>query len=165
MKAADLARRDGWFCWLCEGAIDPALPANSRHGGTVDHVVPRSRGGKTEAGNLRLAHRICNGRRADTLPELTWPAELYPLDASDLWTTIARLVKRPGSSELAALFPTEELARAGSVWAVEQACAFVGGEWQGWVEPVGAGHACAVHLSVVGAVSPGRPKVANARRR
>lgn len=164
MKAAVIAERDGWTCWLCGGPIDPEASSTSRHGPTVDHVVPRSRGGRTEAANLRLAHRSCNGARADHLPELEWPADLYPIDAGHLWTTIARLVRRPGSWELAALFPTEELAREGSKWAVEQACAFVGGTWMGRAEPVGAGDAHAVRLSVEGAADPGRPRQVDRRR-
>ncbi len=114
---------------------------------------------------MRLAHRVCNAQRANTLPELWWPNDFAALDAGSLWTTIARLVKRPGSRELAAVFPTEELARRASAWAVEQACAFVGGDWTGWVEPVNVGHACAVYLSAEGAADPGRPLVADSRDR
>ena len=164
MKARALGERDGWVCWLCDGAVDAEAPVGSPHAPTVDHVVPRSRGGATEPDNLRLAHRRCNGRRADTLPELDWPAEFGALDASALWTTIARLVRRPGSVEIAAVFPTEAQARAGSTWAVDRACAFVGGEWRGWTEPTGVGTHI-VRLTVTGAADPGRPKVGDARVR
>lgn len=161
MKAEQLAERDGWICWLCGAAVDPDAPLDAPHRGTVDHVVPRSRGGATVPENLRLAHRRCNGRRADTLPELRWPTDLAALDTGDLWTTIARLVRRPGSVEIAGLFPTPERARAASTWAVDTACGFVGGEWRGWAEPTGVGDTHVVRLTVSGAADPGRPKVAD----
>ncbi len=165
MKARQLAQADGWVCWLCEGPVDPDLPSNARWAGTVDHVVPRSRGGRSERTNLRLAHRECNARRADALPELQWPPDLFAIDAADLWTVIARIHRRPGSTELAAVFPSAELARRASTWAVDQACAFVGGEWQGWVEPTGAGATHVVRLSATGVADPGRPKITNSSTR
>lgn len=52
-KREFILRRDGWVCWLCgqDGAD------------TVDHVIPRSRGGESSDDNLRAAHRSCNARR------------------------------------------------------------------------------------------------------
>jgi 5-methylcytosine-specific restriction endonuclease McrA len=44
-------------CWLC------AQPARPNDPLEVDHVVPRSQGGKTVRGNLRAAHRSCNRSR------------------------------------------------------------------------------------------------------
>src|SRR5438552_15817270 len=44
-------------CWICGGrgtADDPL---------EVDHVVPRSKGGKTVRSNLRAAHASCNRSR------------------------------------------------------------------------------------------------------
>ena len=43
-----------------------AWAASSR--GNIDHVVPRSRGGKTSWDNCVLAHREINSRKADRLP-------------------------------------------------------------------------------------------------
>lgn len=40
-------------CWICHRA----------GAGTVDHVIPVSRGGGSDAGNLRPAHSTCNERR------------------------------------------------------------------------------------------------------
>ena len=163
-RARDLAADDGWRCWLCGGEIDPCAPTGSKHSGTVDHVVPRSRGGGSERANLRLAHRVCNARRADDLPELVWPAELAALDATPLWAAVARAVRQPGHAEQVAAFGTEDRARRASAWAVEQACALVGGSWIGEVRAVGPGHVHAVWLSLLGeAASPGRPKVADDR--
>jgi 5-methylcytosine-specific restriction endonuclease McrA len=45
------------FCWICGEPTRAGDPLE------VDHVVPRSRGGKTERPNLRAAHASCNRRR------------------------------------------------------------------------------------------------------
>jgi len=39
------------------------------HEGNIDHVVPRSRGGKTSWDNCVLAHKEINSRKADRLPQ------------------------------------------------------------------------------------------------
>ena len=128
------------MCWLCEGPVDPDAVAGSPAVGTVDHVVPRSRGGGSEPSNLRLAHRRCNGARGHHLPELAWPASLGVVDAAPLWTALARLVRRPGSSELVALVATAELAEEAAAWARRRAERFLGGTWTVRVAPVtGAG--------------------------
>ena len=42
--------RDGGTCWVCgKGGAD-----------SVDHVLPRARGGGEDESNLRAAHMICN---------------------------------------------------------------------------------------------------------
>lgn len=47
--------------------------------GTVDHVVPRSRGGRHEWTNVVAACLRCNGRKADhLLTELGWSLDLVP---------------------------------------------------------------------------------------
>lgn len=65
---------DGHWC----GDLDPSL----------EHVVPRSRGGSNALTNLLLAHRICNETRGnDELPErarLVWKANLRVLSESEL---------------------------------------------------------------------------------
>ena len=48
-----IAERDGWNCFYC-GQPLTELTAE------LDHAVPMSRGGKTEADNLRLACSSCN---------------------------------------------------------------------------------------------------------
>jgi 5-methylcytosine-specific restriction endonuclease McrA len=53
--------RDGGVCQYTGRKLD-------RHEGNIDHVVPRSRGGKTSWHNCVLAHREVNSRKADRLP-------------------------------------------------------------------------------------------------
>ena len=53
--------RDGGVCQYTGRKL-------GRHEGNIDHVVPRSRGGKTSWHNCVLAHREINSRKADRLP-------------------------------------------------------------------------------------------------
>jgi 5-methylcytosine-specific restriction endonuclease McrA len=53
--------RDGGVCQYTGRKLD-------RDEGNIDHVVPRSRGGKTSWENCVLAHREVNSRKADRLP-------------------------------------------------------------------------------------------------
>lgn len=57
----------GLRCWLCHR---PALlGVHHLHPGrlTIDHVLPRSRGGSDDLANLRPAHRRCNLSRGNRL--------------------------------------------------------------------------------------------------
>ena len=36
---------------------------------TVDHIIPRSKGGKNVLSNCQLAHRACNSKKNDTMPD------------------------------------------------------------------------------------------------
>lgn len=55
-----LAKRDGWKCGICGGAIDPTLKYPNLQSRSIDHVIPKSVGGTDEEGNLQLAHLRCN---------------------------------------------------------------------------------------------------------
>ena len=60
-----LAARNGWFCAICGCAL--SLDGDGAAKATVDHIVPRSRGGGNNLGNLRLACKPCNVRRGNAL--------------------------------------------------------------------------------------------------
>ena len=120
MQLHRLAERDGWSCWLCGGDIDPDAPRTSPVAGTVDHLVPRSRGGTDERSNLRLAHRRCNTRRGSHLPELHWPGRWPMLMSVHVWTALARLAPRPGAAEVVAVAPLLEMADEAAQWLVER---------------------------------------------
>lgn len=158
-----IAARDGWWCWLCGGAIDPDAPTNSPNQGTIDHLVPRSRGGSSELSNLRLAHRRCNVRRGNHLPELGWPREWPMLMTVHVWTALARLAPRPGAAEVVAMAPLADLAESAAAWVVERAEEFVPGGWESWCEESDAGPV-AVWLRRPTGTHPGvvgRPKIAD----
>lgn len=57
-----LFNRDGWQCAYC------GRPLNSMSA-TVDHVMPRSRGGRTSWKNCVASCKQCNKRKDDRTPE------------------------------------------------------------------------------------------------
>lgn len=58
-------QRDDWTCQLCFAAVDRDADPLSDWYPSLDHIVPQSRGGSDEWGNLRLTHRWCNAIRGD----------------------------------------------------------------------------------------------------
>lgn len=62
--AAYLARRDGDGCQLCGGPFGGGFAIR-----TLDHIIPRARGGTDHPANLRLAHFLCNHQRGCPVPE------------------------------------------------------------------------------------------------
>lgn len=72
-----LKLRDGGVCQWCRETA----------GVTIDHVIPRSRGGLHHWRNVVLACHACNNRKADRLPsELGWAlrCELYEPTRRDI---------------------------------------------------------------------------------
>ena len=68
MTRAGVLRRDGRRCAYCGKRAD-----------TIDHVVPRSRGGAHTWDNCVAACRTCNSRKADRLiEELGWKLAVTP---------------------------------------------------------------------------------------
>src|SRR3954451_20356022 len=68
MTRAGVLRRDGRRCGYCGKRAD-----------TIDHVVPRSRGGTHTWDNCVAACRLCNSRKADKLlVELGWGLDFVP---------------------------------------------------------------------------------------
>jgi 5-methylcytosine-specific restriction endonuclease McrA len=64
----NLTARDKGKCGYC-----------AESGDSIDHIVPRSRGGKHEWTNVVLCCRRCNARKADkTLQELGWELLVTP---------------------------------------------------------------------------------------
>jgi hypothetical protein len=61
--AAYLAARDGFRCGLCRGPFGQGAWRI-----TIDHILPRSRGGTLHPANLRLAHAACNQQRGAEMP-------------------------------------------------------------------------------------------------
>ncbi len=59
LSRQNIFKRDSNKCVYC----------NSKKDLTLDHVIPKSRGGKTSWTNLVTACRKCNSRKGDFLPE------------------------------------------------------------------------------------------------
>lgn len=63
-----LYERDNYTCWICNKACDTTVdPRTHGDSPTLDHVIPRSKGGSHEHENLRTACRSCNSKRGDSL--------------------------------------------------------------------------------------------------
>ncbi|MBI3127283.1 MAG: HNH endonuclease [Candidatus Tectomicrobia bacterium] len=62
-------RRDNYTCQYC-GSMDAVL--------TVDHVIPRSRGGLSSWENVLCCCRACNARKGDRLPHEAGMTPLRP---------------------------------------------------------------------------------------
>jgi hypothetical protein len=58
-----LCERDGWFCHLCGAPV--SMDAQGYDFLTLDHIVPRSRGGRNSIDNLAPAHYRCNNQRGN----------------------------------------------------------------------------------------------------
>lgn len=71
-KRLRIYERDGWVCRLCDLPVPRWLLGDKRDplAPTLDHVVPRSRGGGHEEWNLQLAHRRCNSAKRNRLPAI-----------------------------------------------------------------------------------------------
>lgn len=57
---AEIAKRDGWRCSICEKAVDPLVKWPDSKSPSLDHVVPLSKGGAHDPSNVALAHLGCN---------------------------------------------------------------------------------------------------------
>lgn len=57
-KQLRIIREKGYFCCLCG---EKMLPEER----TVEHIIPRSKGGTNHVRNLSQSHKTCNYERAD----------------------------------------------------------------------------------------------------
>ena len=64
-----LRARDGDACWRCNRPMRFEGLPNKGKAATIEHYVPRSKGGGDELDNLRLCHVGCNRHLADHPPE------------------------------------------------------------------------------------------------
>ncbi|MBQ1577059.1 MAG: HNH endonuclease [Oscillospiraceae bacterium] len=75
IQLAEVYRRDNGICYLCGGLCDFSDCVTTANGSflagdkypSIDHVVPLAAGGKHSWDNVRLAHRICNSIKSDSI--------------------------------------------------------------------------------------------------
>lgn len=79
--------RDGWECQSCGDYVVISRRSLARM--SLDHVVPRSKGGTNEPSNLVTLCHDCNSRKQDTDPE-EWFVE-----TSVRYAKLMRLLERP----------------------------------------------------------------------
>lgn len=60
MTVEEIRERDGGDCRVCGETVDFSAAWPEPTSPSVDHIIPRSRGGMDRPGNIALAHLICN---------------------------------------------------------------------------------------------------------
>lgn len=83
--------RDRYTCQFCGGVF----PASEL---TLDHVIPRSRGGRTDWDNLVACCHPCNNRKGDRLPEEAGLKLIRPPKPFSLHTS-RQLMRMMGKSD------------------------------------------------------------------
>lgn len=68
MTVYQVARRDGAVCSICDLPVDLALKRPNPLSPSIDHVIPRARGGRDIPDNVALAHLVCNISKGARLP-------------------------------------------------------------------------------------------------
>ncbi len=131
----ELGDRDRWTCWVCGGEVDPLAVPGSPHAASVDHVVPRSRGGTNDPANLRLAHRRCNGQRGSAVPELQWPERFSVFEPAPLWTAALRAQRRPGDWETVGVVAADDVIDV-TEWLEEALTSIFPVTWEVWGRPL-----------------------------
>lgn len=65
----ELIERDGPGCHICGDVVDLSLSHPDPMSRSVDHIIPRSRGGADHVSNYALSHLLCNLRKGDRVEE------------------------------------------------------------------------------------------------
>lgn len=89
---AEVAQRTHWKCGICDGRVNQ-FDKSGPHRASLDHIVPRSKGGSEEGSNLQLAHLRCNITK-NARDEGTFTVERY-----DAWEEMGILVAGFGEED------------------------------------------------------------------
>lgn len=80
-------QRDGYQCIYCGLKIGDYQRGQmlTQHSFTIDHILPRSRGGRNTWGNTACACSVCNNRKGDRTPHevgmtLRWEPKIPRID-------------------------------------------------------------------------------------
>jgi 5-methylcytosine-specific restriction endonuclease McrA len=86
MSRRAIFARDGWRCAYCHGSAE-----------TIDHVLPRSRGGRHAWDNVVAACARCNHTKGDKTPaELGWRLRVIPMAPKGLaWRVLGHRAPDP----------------------------------------------------------------------
>lgn len=55
-----MVARDGCNCGICNEPIDLTIPGGEERSASIDHIIPRCKGGTNDPDNVRLTHWRCN---------------------------------------------------------------------------------------------------------
>lgn len=62
---SEVYHRDFGICGLCYAKVDINVPYPDPGYGTIDHIIPLSKGGPHTYDNVQLAHFVCNSRKGN----------------------------------------------------------------------------------------------------
>lgn len=64
----EIYERDEWKCGICGGEVSPEFKWRHPLSGSLDHIIPVSKGGSDTKANVRLAHWECNRKKGNRVP-------------------------------------------------------------------------------------------------
>ena len=67
----DIYNRDKWICQICKKPVEKDLSFPNPKRASLDHIIPLSRGGTHESGNVQLAHLSCNTSKGNRVGDVT----------------------------------------------------------------------------------------------
>ncbi len=122
----EVGERDGWRCWICDEAVDPAMSVNDGRGPSIDSLTTAKAGkGKGRKGtgsgaaSERLAHRDCNTKKGAVAAVIPWPDTLFVVEPAPILASVERL-ERKGGREIVARCPTEPDGHEAAAWLVDR---------------------------------------------
>ncbi|MCU1358318.1 MAG: hypothetical protein JWM89_3736 [Acidimicrobiales bacterium] len=123
-RLEEIGDADGWRCWLCDEAVDPAMSVNDPRGPSIDLRTTKSKAkakakARGEAGQERLAHRGCNTGKGAVVPEVPWADHLFVVDPAPILASSDRL-DRKGGREVMARCPSRADADEAATWLVDR---------------------------------------------
>jgi hypothetical protein len=120
-RLEEVARSDGWRCWLCDEPVDPLMSVNDPRGPSVDSITTKSKSKRVQAGagKERLAHRACNTKKGAVTPVVPWPDRLFVVDPAPILGSIERLARK-GGREVMARCPSRADGDEAAAWLADR---------------------------------------------